>query len=197
MIGRRAGVLLETLVALAVFVTVGAFILAASRGSLGAARVAGLESRGADLAASALAAIEAGLVPVSALSGGDRLLVAMGFEEPGAASDFFDAETGSWTLEVEQEPAGIGDLTLIAVTAVWTEAGADAFVGVGPETAGDAGANDAGAGFNDGTVRVTVRGLVSLADVERWAPEEDELLEGLPGVGAGDGGFGAGPGGGS
>ena len=181
--------LLEALVSLAVFLSVAAFVLAASRQSLEAARAGALEARGTDLARSALAAIDAGLVPTSALDGGEAMMEAIGFLDPEAEADPFAPDTGRWELEVAIDPSELADLSLATVTATWIPPGSE----LGP-VAGDTGPFDAASGGpagDDATVRpedsvsVTLRGLVRLSDAEAWAPEEDDLLEGLPGPGAG------------
>ncbi len=184
-----AAVLLEALVSLAVFLGVAAFVLAASRQSLEAARASALEARGTDLARSALAAIDAGLVPVSALDGGDRMMEAIGFLDPEGEADPFAPDTGRWTLDVAIDPSDLADLSLATVTATWVPPGTEAGPGGGggfDAVAGGAGAGAAG-GFavpgperREDRLAVTLRGLVRLADAEAWAPEDDDLLEGLP-----------------
>lgn len=171
---RRGGILLETLVALAVFVATASFVLAASRQALTSARVAALESRATDVARSALAAIEAGLVPRSALDGGEGLLEIIGPVRGAPGPDAADDGAGRWELDVATEPTEFGDLVLVVVTARWMVPGADA---AGPAAAVDAdGAIPLPA---DAVVAVTLRGHAMLSDDQAWSPETDEVLDGL------------------
>ncbi|MFK7960526.1 MAG: hypothetical protein AB8G96_08365 [Phycisphaerales bacterium] len=178
MIRRRGGILLETLIALAVFVATASFVLAASRQSLTSARVAALESRATDVARSALAAIEAGIVPRSALDGGDALLEIIGPVRGAPGPDAPDDGGGRWELDVQTDPTEFGDLMLITVTARWLEPGATAG---GPDVEGTIAAPA------DAAVAVTLRGHAMLSDDEAWAPELDEALDGLD-AGTGFGG---------
>lgn len=173
----RAAVLLESIISLAIFLSVAAFVLTASRQSLESARAAALEARGADLARSALAAIDAGLVPTAALDGGDDLLEAIGFIDPDTDMDAFAPDTGRWALDVLIDPSEFAELSLATVIATWVPAGAD-IGGPGGGGGDPEGAPEAQAG--DAAVRVVLRGLVRLSDADAWAPEEDDLLEGLP-----------------
>ena len=148
----RGAILLEAVIALAIFLAVAAFVLAASRRSLGVARAAALEARSTDLARSALAAIDAGLVPTAALDGGDGLLEAIGWLDPeDAAADAagFDAGRGRWSVEVTMDPSGFAGLTMAEVVAWWSPPGMD--------TAPD---------DPEAEARVSLRGLVRLADAE-------------------------------
>lgn len=168
---RRGAVLLEAIISLAIFLAVAAFVLTASRQSLEATRMASLEARGADVARSALAAIDAGLVSTAALDGGDELLEAIGAIDPADELDTFASETGRWQLDVVIDPSEFTGLSLATVTAAWVAAGTDGggLSEVGAET--------------DATVSIVLRGLVRLNDAEDWDPAEDDLLEGLPGAG--------------
>lgn len=143
---RRGAILLEAVIGLAVFLAVAAFVLAASRQSLEAARAGGLEARSTDLARSALAAIDAGLVPNAALDGGDDLLEAIGWLEPGdPAAD--DPARGRWSVAVTMDPSGFAGLTMAEVVAWWSPPGM--------QTEPD---------DPEAEARVTLRGLVRLAD---------------------------------
>lgn len=145
---HRGAILLEAVIGLAVFLAVAAFVLAASRQSLDAARATALEARATDLARSALAAIDAGLVPAAALDGGEDLLEAIGWLEPvdPAAAD---PARGRWSVSVTMDPSGFAGLTMAEVVAWWSPPGLD--------TAPD---------DPEAEARVTLRGLVRLADAE-------------------------------
>ncbi len=143
---RPGAILLEAVIGLAVFVAVAAFVLAASRQSLDAARTTALEARSTDLARSALAAIDAGLVPAAALDGGDDLLEAIGWLEPEDPAAV-DPDRGRWSVAITMDPSGFAGLTMAEVVAWWSPPGLD----TQPDDP-------------DAAARVTLRGLVRLAD---------------------------------
>lgn len=114
----RGTILLEVLIAIAIFVGAGLAILgAAMRGERAVRRVREQE-QAADLVRSALSAIEAGLATPqnvatlvrSAPGAGPRLVLdAEGMIESGGDD--------SWTLDVESEPSAVTGLTLVTVRA--------------------------------------------------------------------------------
>ena len=61
---RRGALLLETLLALAIFTTAAGFTIMAIRDGSASAERATLKSRAVDMAASHLASIEAGIIPL-------------------------------------------------------------------------------------------------------------------------------------
>lgn len=112
------GVLLEVVVALAIFIGAALAVMACvDRAADSLERTRGMQ-RAADLARTAMAQLEAGLVmpttlngPVPALDGLDR----SGLPYSGGASG--EGESG-WELEISTEPSDFGSLTKVMVTAV-------------------------------------------------------------------------------
>lgn|GEM_PF-2275907 len=119
---RRAAALLELIAALAIFVGAGLAILGATRGSLTTAATTRDAEQAADLAASALALLRAGLATPESLHGPvdpAALTSAAGIREgeTGAAFDNAPPAPTNWSLHIETEPTDIPGLTLTIVTA--------------------------------------------------------------------------------
>lgn len=116
---NRGTILLEVLIAIAIFVGAGLAILgAAMRGERAVRRVREQE-QAADLVRSALSAIEAGLATPqnvatlvrSAPGAGPRLVLdAEGMIDAGGGE-------GAWTLDVQAEPSAVTGLSLVTVRA--------------------------------------------------------------------------------
>lgn len=107
---RRGGLLLETLIALAILVMVGLFALAGARDGLAASERAARRAAAVDLAASRLAEIEAGLVSLDAV--GD--LSSISLEEDGVG---FEDDPPAWpfAIEVESSPSMFDGLVRVEV----------------------------------------------------------------------------------
>lgn len=111
---RRGAILVEMVLALAIFVGAAMAISASVRGSLGSAIEMRSRIRAADLAASAMAQIEAGISTMRDLDGPIPV-----WEEPGADGMVSDAppRMSEWSLEIASERSGVSGLTLVTVTA--------------------------------------------------------------------------------
>ena len=105
----RGGILLELLLAIALFATAASFTLSAMRNALDSIRRAELRARAFDLAASRLAELDAGLVSVGDL-GNDK----------GAA------DTGDLSVEVEVVPSPTSSLARARATVRDRSGGKDA-----------------------------------------------------------------------
>lgn len=110
---RRGSLLLECLLALALFIGAGLSILAMIDLASGSVERSRDALRAADVARSAMSRIEAGLVSPESIAGpvraGDLGL---------ADDDAGDAEAQTlWELEVSTEPLGVGGLTRVRVRA--------------------------------------------------------------------------------
>ena len=110
---RRGGLLLETLVALAILVMVGLFALAAARDGLSAAERSARRAAAVELAASRLAEIEAGLVSLDEV--GDLSASSLEEDEFG-----FEDDPPRWpfTIEVESSPSAFEGLSRVEVVVV-------------------------------------------------------------------------------
>jgi hypothetical protein len=97
---------LECMLALAVFVAGALVILSAMNGSAGALARAGMTARAADLARSAMSRIEAGQSRPESMSG------------PVLGENGEPLGPEAWELEVRTEPAGPAGLTRVTVRAV-------------------------------------------------------------------------------
>ena len=107
---RPGAVLLEVMLALALFVGAGAFCLAAVKSVFGALDRAERRSFAADLARSKLAELEAGMVAMQDLRGEWS-----GSVGSLARDDAFD-EPAQWTIDVETDRTQYTGLTLITLT---------------------------------------------------------------------------------
>lgn len=113
---RRGALLLEALVALAIFVAAGLAILSVMRQGSSDARAWRERMHALDLARSALSQIEAGIATSEQLNGP---VPAWEDEEEttGAAFEDFAPAPSGWRLEVRTEPGGVGGATLVTVRA--------------------------------------------------------------------------------
>ena len=120
---RRGALLLEVMLALALFVIGGLAVLAIVDRAIGAERRMRDAEHGAMLARSAMARIEAGLAGPQSLNGPVREADGEGAE--GSAGPTADR---GWELEISTEPSSVRGLTLVRVTALRRPVGNDAAV---------------------------------------------------------------------
>lgn len=122
----RGSVLLEVVVAIAVFVGVALAVMACvDRATGGLERARGVQ-RAADLARTAMSQLEAGLATTATLNG--PVAVVEGLDGPGvpyAGGDSGDGESG-WELEVQTEPSEFASLTKVTIIAMKRPPGASA-----------------------------------------------------------------------
>ena len=102
---RRGGLLLETLIAIAIFVGVATFALGAVRDGILAAERAKLRIAAVDLASSRIAAVEAGLISPY---GSD--------DDPDIEAEEFDELPSPFRIEMEAEPSGFAGLVRVVVS---------------------------------------------------------------------------------
>jgi hypothetical protein len=152
---RRAGVLLEVMIAIALFVGAGAFALGAMNNTLNAIVYNQRQAMAVDIARSKLAELEAGLITPADLREADG--TALGSITPRQLDD---AAAGRWEFDVRTSPSEYGNLSLVELTI--TEASDDP--AVDPES----------------LVSYTIRQLIELRPDDDETYEEDDLLRGLP-----------------
>lgn len=138
---RRGGLLLETLVAVAIFVGVATFSLAAVRDGIAAAERARLRLVAVGLATSRIAEIEAGLVSPWSVGEADEL------DEDSA----FDVEDSTLRLEMEAAASNFDGLVRVVVS-VYQEASESSaadpprrlarLIALVPDVSGEAGGED-------------------------------------------------------
>lgn len=146
----RGALLLESLLALAIFAMAGIAILTLVGQGARSVELTRERLRALDLARSAMARLEAGIDTPETLHGP---VAPWGDEAGGAFADAPPRETG-WELRIETTRSEFDGLTMVTVTAQ------------------RAGAEEGGPGS------VTLRQLVRLAEQERdELGEEDELME--------------------
>ena len=102
---RRGGLLLETLIAIAIFVGLATFSLGAVRDGILAAERARLRIVAADLASSRIAEIEAGLV--SPYGSDDAVEI---------EAEEFEESPSPFRIEMEAEPSGFAGLVRVVVS---------------------------------------------------------------------------------
>jgi len=102
---RRGGLLLETLIAIAIFVGVATFALGAVRDGILAAERAKLRIAAVDLASSRIAAVEAGLISPY---GSD--------DDSGIEAEEFDELPSPFRIEMEAEASGFAGLVRVVVS---------------------------------------------------------------------------------
>lgn len=113
---RRGGLLLEVMVALAIFIAAALTILGAVGDASESLESSRLKQRATDLARSAIAKIEAGIETAETLNG-----PVPEWRDEEASSAAFEDELpppSGWELAVVTTPFGAGDLTMVEVTAV-------------------------------------------------------------------------------
>lgn len=105
---KRGAILLECVLAIAILVAAAVSIMGFSDQAINAAQRAHHERVATDLARSAMAMLEAGVVSAEDLTGDLEQL-------DDGTPDPLPAPSGSWRLEVRTQPAGIGELTRVTV----------------------------------------------------------------------------------
>lgn len=112
---RRPGaILIEMIFALAILVGAALAISTSVRGGLATARAMRDQARSADLAASAMAQIEAGIATLRDLDGP---VPEWREDIPGVPVPDAPPADSEWTLEVQSERSGVSGLTHVTVTA--------------------------------------------------------------------------------
>jgi len=118
---RRGSLLLEVMLALAIFVMAGTAILSLVGGTMEGMGRMKLSRQAADLARSAMAKIEAGIETPQTLNGPVRPWSAEGVQAEGGTAD--EAAATPWELQIETEPTQFRGLSKVTVKAVLHEAG--------------------------------------------------------------------------
>lgn len=121
---RRGAILLEVILSLSLFVMGGMAILGAVSQAVRGLEATALKQKAADIARSAVARLEAGLVTVESLEGpvpawtdpSDESGFSFDGEE-AAATGGFDEPTG-WEIDVDVEPSPYTGLTLVRIRAI-------------------------------------------------------------------------------
>lgn len=117
---RRGLLLLELVIALAIFVTVGTLIMSTIRQALLSTRTAQDLLRAEDFASSVLAIIESGIdVPESLVGPLPEWDPQSGYFDgamSSASAMGFAETTESWVIEIDTAPAGVPGFTSIVVT---------------------------------------------------------------------------------
>jgi hypothetical protein len=149
----RGGILLEAMIALALFVGAALTILRATSQAAAAVDKAATLQHAVDIATTRLAELETGIVSLADLQAG--------LDEPRPEFDVFDANTPSERLRVEArtERSIFAGLMLLELSVVDSE-----------QAAFDGGARSI----------FTIRKLVRVREEEVDAYEQDDLLEDLP-----------------
>jgi hypothetical protein len=116
---RRGALLLETMLALAIFVMAGTAVLSLVDGSLTSLNHARLSEQAADQARTAMAKIEAGIATPQTLNGPAHTWLQDAAERGDAGPTIFDedAEPSHWELGIDTEPSQFAGLTTVTVTA--------------------------------------------------------------------------------
>lgn len=113
---RRGGILLETLLAIALFAGAAAFTLGAARSAFTRLDQTRREQLALDLARATLAEIEAGLLSLADLRDGERGSVgSLDDYAPSGSLDDVDLAT-RWAFDVVVDPTPYGDLSLVTLT---------------------------------------------------------------------------------
>jgi type II secretory pathway pseudopilin PulG len=117
---RRGALLLETMLALAIFVIAAAAVLSLVDGSVTSLRRATMNEQAADLARTAMAKLEAGIATPQGLDGPvyPWLHEAAERGDAGPAAFDEDAQPTGWVLEVDTTPSQFTGLTRVTVRAV-------------------------------------------------------------------------------
>ena len=109
----RGGILLEAIIALAIFVTVGLAVSTAMRAALTTAADLRARAEAEDIARSAIAQLRAGIADIDALDG------PVPADEHSTSNEFADSpEDTPWTREIEADRSGFAGLDLVTVTVI-------------------------------------------------------------------------------
>ena len=114
---RRGGLLIEMIVAIALFVGAGLVVSGSMRDGVRSSIRAMDRERAHDIASSAFALVAAGVATVDEIDG-----PVPAYEDPDSNENFADllpAPTG-WTIEASTERSSFGALTLLTITAART-----------------------------------------------------------------------------
>jgi hypothetical protein len=150
---RRAGILLEVMLSMAIFIAAAAFILAATGNVFRGLDHSMRQQQAMDLARSKMAELDAGLISIMDLRGQTIRAVGSIDELAGRDDDYINGPR--WIAEITTQRTGHRDVTLIELT-VREDRDADV------------------------AISFTLRQLVRLREQDPEAYEEDDLLEGLP-----------------
>jgi hypothetical protein len=117
---RRGAMLLETILALSIFIGAGVSIYTLVDGSLTSLQRARMAEQAADLARSTMAQIEAGIATPQTLNGPAVSWRQMAIErgDLGPAAFDEDAAPTEWELQIDSDPSQFEGLTLVSVTAL-------------------------------------------------------------------------------
>jgi hypothetical protein len=160
---RRAAVLFEVLLSIAIFTGAALFTLRAVRQGITGLDQRQREARALDLAGTALAMLEAGLIDLADLREGDPAMLAEALgDQPKRFED--GPMAAAWLIDADTQPTEFAGLTLVSVT-VTDRSGGDAMRSAGPD--------------DIGVVTITLRQLMRLAPLEAPPYEEDELVADL------------------
>jgi type II secretory pathway pseudopilin PulG len=121
---RRGAMLLEMMLALAIFVMAGTAILTLVDGSVRSLERARLHAQAADLARTAMAKIEAGIATPRSLHGPARSWLEEAAERGEAPEDLSAPRQGptGWELRIESDPSQFAGLTRVTITAAKLDA---------------------------------------------------------------------------
>ena len=112
---RRAAVLFEVLLSIAIFAGAALFTLRAVRQGIGSLDRRQREARALDLAHTAMSLLEAGLIDLADLREGDPAVLAEALgDQPKRFED--DPTIATWTIDAETRPTEFTGLTLVIVT---------------------------------------------------------------------------------
>lgn len=115
LIVRRAALLLELLIALAIFVAASALVLSSMRTVSTRLLVSRDQQQAVDLALSKLAELEAGLITVETLDGAEFETALAGSEDDASNFDESDLGPKHWRIEVSSETSRFTDLSIVTL----------------------------------------------------------------------------------
>ncbi len=164
---RRGAILLETVIALALFIGAAAFTTMALSRTVDGLERAEREARALDLARSVIAQLQAGLLDLAEVRDGENAFDVIGSVEFGEHQDIAEHWISGWTLEVDTVRSEFTGLSLVTVTVFDPEVDDGGLAAAGPM---------------DGERRpsATLRQLIRVSDADEDGYESDDLLEGLP-----------------
>jgi hypothetical protein len=117
-VNRRGALLMETILALAIFVMAGTAVLSLMRGAAGGLIQAREMEKAADLARSAMAKMEAGLATPQTLNGPVRPWLVEDAEKGERHEGVDEGASSGWELEIDTEKSQFTGLTSVTVKAV-------------------------------------------------------------------------------
>ena len=161
---RHGAILLETVIALALFIGAAAFTTMALSQTLAGLDRAEREARALDLARSVMAQLQAGLLDLAEVRDGEDAFDAVGSVEFADHPEQEEHWIAGWTLEITTERSEFTGLSLVTVEVREAE----------DESTLEFGAD------GEGSASATLRQLLRVSDSEEDDYEVDELLDGLP-----------------